>query len=230
MGVLFEGDAAWKRLVSFGFYIRPWQTVPYREYDSIGRFEGERFDPEAWKPRVPTAAFLRSRADDNFWAARRVVAFSNEMIRAIVKTGGYSDPAAEKHLADVLIERREKIAKAYLRAVNPLVDFTLDEGGVLAFDNAAVRARVADPPKGGYKATWFRFDNDTGEATLIGESAPAWTTRLQAPAGLPDVPGMFVKVQVSAVDAVESSWHEPVGVYFRRTTGGWTLVGLDRLP
>ena len=41
------------------------------EYPSIGRFEGDTFDPAQWKPRVPTAAFLNARADDNFWAARR---------------------------------------------------------------------------------------------------------------------------------------------------------------
>ena len=39
--------------------------------ESIGRFEGLSFEPESWKPRVPTAAFVRARADDNFWAARR---------------------------------------------------------------------------------------------------------------------------------------------------------------
>ena len=55
----------------------------YEEHPAIGRFEGTAFDPAGWKPRVPTAAFLRARADDTFWAARRVVAFSDEMIRAI---------------------------------------------------------------------------------------------------------------------------------------------------
>ena len=65
----------------------------------------------------------------DFWAARRVMAFSDEMIRAIVKTGEYSDAAAERHLADVLIKRRDKIGAAYLPAVNPLVDFALGWDG-----------------------------------------------------------------------------------------------------
>ena len=43
---------------------------------------------------MPTAAFLRARADDTLWAARRVMAFSDEMIRAIVETGQYTDPSA----------------------------------------------------------------------------------------------------------------------------------------
>ena len=100
-----------KRFFLFGFPSAPWMTVPYQDNYAIGRFEGTEFDPLDWKPRVPTAAFLRARADDNFWAARRVAAFNEEMIRAIVKTGQYSQPTDEKLLGDVLIQRRDKIAR-----------------------------------------------------------------------------------------------------------------------
>ena len=30
-----------RRLLTFGFALSPWQTVPYTEYPSIGRFEGD---------------------------------------------------------------------------------------------------------------------------------------------------------------------------------------------
>ena len=141
---LFDGELTRKRLVTLGFFIEPWQTVRYVENPAIGRFEGEEFEPAGWKPRVPTAAFLRARADDNFWAARRVAAFTDEMIRAVVKVGSYSDPAAEALLADVLIQRRDKIAAHYLAAINPLVDFALTPAGRLTFRNAAVDARRCD--------------------------------------------------------------------------------------
>ena len=50
-----------KRLFTIGILIcSPWQTVDYDELPEIGRFEGDTFDPEAWAPRVPTAAFLRA--------------------------------------------------------------------------------------------------------------------------------------------------------------------------
>ena len=227
---LYEGDPTWKRLVSFGFYLRPWQKADYPDYPSVGRFEATQFDPREWKPRVPTAAFLMSRADDEFWAARRVMAFSDEMVRAAVKAGGLSDPAAEKYLGDVLIGRRDKIGRAFLPAVNPLVGFSLDAAGVLTFDNAAVGARVAEPPRGGYQASWFAFDNATGATRPIGEAGTSSSPRLQAPAGLPSEPGAYIKVQVAAIDPPHPSWTVPVDVYFRRTAGGWKLVGLERLP
>jgi hypothetical protein len=225
---LYEGDLALKRLVTFGFHVRPWQTVSYPEHRAIGRFEADAFDPLAWKPRVPTAAFLRARTDDTFWAARRVMAFSDEMIRAIVNTGGYSDPAAARHLADVLLKRRDAIGRAYLPAVNPTTDPALDAGGVLTFRNAAVEAGVASAPAG-YRAAWFEFDNLTSSDRPIGQTTSTGPT-MSSPPGLPSGFNVFIKVDISAQGGASPSWERPVHAYFRRVGAGWHLVGFERLP
>jgi hypothetical protein len=205
-------------------------TVPYAESEAIGRFEGVGFDPLAWKPRAPTAPFLSARADDNFWAARRVVAFHEEMIRAIVKAGRYSRPEDEKLLGDVLVQRRDKIAQVYLNAINPLVDFALSPGGRLSFRNAAVDAGVGKPPAAGYSAVWSSFDNSTDRAAVIGSPVTTAGLDIQGPAGLPSAAGAYVKVSVSAVGAEMAAWHERVDVFFRRTASGWQHVGVDRMP
>ncbi len=227
---IFEGDKALKRLATLDFYIQPWQTIPYRQFKSVGRFEGDYFKPEEWRPRVPDAAMLNARADDSFWAARRVMAFSNEMIRAIVKAGQYSDPAAEQYLADVLIKRRDRIGKAYLPAVNPLVNFQLDGSGVLTFENAAVNAGFAPAPGGGYEARWYLFDNNSGSSTPIGSPIVSPGLKIPPPAGLPTGDGGFIRIEVAAIDPPNSSWTIPVQVYFRRLPTGWKLVGLQRMP
>ncbi len=226
---VFDGGPTWKRLLSLGFYLQPWQTVDYVESPSIGRFEGSVFDPPAWKPRIPTAAFLRARDDDNFWAARRVAAFSNEMIRALVNTGGYTAPDAAGHLTEILVQRRNKIAAAYLPAINPLVNFTLGAEG-LSFENAAVAAGVAEAPTGGYRVRWLRFDNTTGDTKEIAPPSVVARTPAPAPAGLPGDAGSYLKVQVSAVQSPHAAWATPIDTYFRRTPAGWTLVGLTRQP
>jgi hypothetical protein len=164
---LFEQDKTLKRMASFGFYLQPWQTVDYTEYPSEGRFEGDEFNPDDWKTRVSAGALLRARADDDFWAARRVMAFSDELIRALVKTGRYSDPKAEEHLATVLIKRRNKIGQAYLTRLNPLVRFSLTPSDVLTFENAAVKTGMAKEPAS-YIATW---SNSTTAPAPPGRSA-----------------------------------------------------------
>jgi hypothetical protein len=226
---LYEGAPLVKRLFTLGFYIQPWQYMSYPKAPEVGRFEGDHFEPEEWKARVPAAAVTRARADDTFWAALRVMAFTDEMIRTVVHEGQFGDPVSEKHLADSLIKRRDKIGQVYLTKVNPAHKFTLTGDGALTFENAAVRAGFATPPASGYKAAWFRFDNATGQAAAIGETA-APTERLPAPSGLPSADGTFVKISVSGVDPSHPSWAQPVDVYFKRGAGGWTLAGLERLP
>jgi hypothetical protein len=226
---LYEGAPLAARLFTFGLYVKPWQTLDYEEHPEIGKFEGDGFDPEKWRPRTPVAALRHARADDTFWAALRVMAFTDDQIRAAVKTGGYSDPAAEKLLADTLIKRRDKIGRVYFARINPLVRFELSNAG-LAFENPSVRAGFGAAPKQGYEATWYRFNNATGEAQQIGSPTTSQEERLRAPGDLPSGGNAYIKVSVRAVDAPHVAWTKPVDVYFRRAGSSWQLVGVDRLP
>ena len=224
----YEASATRRRLYSFGFALSPWQTVPYTEYPSVGKFEGDRFDPLTWKPQTPTTAYMEMRGDDAFWAARRVMAFGDDLIRAAVRTGQYSDPAAEQHLGSVLIKRRDAIGRTYLTAVNPIVNPRLDASGLLEFDNAAVAAGFAKAPSE-YRAVWSRLDNATGDTARIAETRSA-TAAMPAPPEVPAAQGTFIEVAISAASAEHQPWQQPVRAYFRRTSAGWKLVGLERLP
>jgi hypothetical protein len=223
----YEGGPTWKRFWSLGFALSPWQTVNYEQEKAIGKYEADVWDPRKWKPQTATKAWKELRDDDAFWAARKVAAFSDELIRAAVHAGEFSNQAAEKHLGDVIIARRDKIKRIYLTAVNPIVNPRLD-GNNLTFENAAVAAGVASGPVA-YRASWARFDNATGATQPIGE-AQGNTTTLPAPSSLPTADGSYVEVNIAAEAKDYPAWKRPVKIHFRREGSGWKLVGLERLP
>jgi hypothetical protein len=108
--------------------------------------------------------------------------------------------------------------------VNPIVDPALDRDGRLTFRNAAVDLAVYDRAPG-YRALWYTFDNASDTATLV-----ATTEETRSPMLMPAMPASeFIKVDVAAVGGPEA-WAKPVSAYFRRNSGGWTLVGFERQP
>lgn len=216
-------------ILGLGLYIPSFHFVDYPDFPSVGHFSADRFDPPQWKPRVPNPAFRRARPDDTFWAARRVMAFTDEMIRAAVRTGGYTDAAAEKHIADTLIARRDAIGRAWLTNVNSVVDPALDPSGSLRFVNAAVAAGIAKVPAS-YEVAWFTFDNATGVSTPIGQPATVTSEQAAAPSALPAGAGSFVRVQIKAVNPPHAAWTVPVEAWFARDGHAWKLIGFERMP
>ncbi|HJZ12948.1 MAG TPA: hypothetical protein VJ521_12395, partial [Acidobacteriota bacterium] len=142
-----------RSIVTFGLWDRPWRNVDYPDYPAVGRFEANQFRPEQWKPDHPNPAFERMQNEDAFWAVRILSRFSDEMVRAVVRTAEISDPAAEKYMADTLIKRRDKIIRYYLGQLNPLADFSV-QGDRLTFKNLGVDWRVGKVKS--YHYQWHR--------------------------------------------------------------------------
>jgi hypothetical protein len=224
---ILEWAPALKTLATFGLYVRPWiKTNYWQGAKSVGRFEGDAFDPIAWRPEYPNPAFDNMRADDAFWAARLVAKFSDDAIRAIVAKARYSETGAADHIAATLIKRRDKVLRAWLTQVNPLSEPQLSTDGVLTFRNDAVEARIASPATR-YALTWSRFDNATGTVTGDPVAETATEARASAPAAL--LKGAeFVNVAVRTTHPDFPHWDTPVTFTFRRLPNGWQAVGLER--
>lgn len=224
---IVEGRSLLARALSFGFLVHPFERIRYRQIPAVGHFSAARFDPNRWKPRVPNPAFLRARSDDLFWSARRVMAFTDEMIAAAVASASYTDPRAAQHITETLIARRDLIGRAWLSNVNPIVDPSFD-GRRIAFRNAAVDSGISQPPSG-YRAIWFSFDNPTGEAKPLGETTATEATIL-IPEAVSTSANAFIRVDVAALEGAPESWTVPVSIYFRRnaSVARWDLVGLER--
>jgi hypothetical protein len=223
---ILEWTPALKTLATLGLYVRPWILVNYWEgAKSVGRFEGDFFDPIEWRPEYPNPAFDNMRADDAFWAARLVSKFSNDAIRAIVAKAQYSEDGAAEHIVATLIKRRDKVLRAWLTAVNPLVNATLAEDGTLTFENAAVSAGLASKPS--YVLTWSAFDNATASSTGRTEETREPDPRAAAPRAIIDG-AQFVRVAIRTLHPDHPVWNDAVTFTFRRTDKRWQTVGIDR--
>jgi hypothetical protein len=232
---ILEWAPAFKTLATFGLYVRPWIHVNYWEgAKSVGRFEGDFFDPVKWRPEYPNPAFNNMTADDAFWGARLVSKFSDGAIRAVVAKARYSEAGAAEHISSTLIKRRDKVLRAWLTGVNPLVNARLSHDGVLTFENAAVDAGIAKPPTA-YHLSWSRFDNATAEtigAGMVGGISAGTSGRVDRPSINLNTPNMadaqFLRVSVATTHPDYPAWSNPVTFTFRRTNTGWETVGLDR--
>lgn len=205
---LFEWKPAIRQFLTLGLIPPRWALAHYSKLPSVGRFEGDKFDAEGWVAEYPNPAFSNRLPDDGFWAAKQVMAFSDEEIRAVVKTGQYSDPAAEKWIADTLIKRRDKIGKAFFARVLPLDRFRV-VGGRLEFDDLGVRHKMYAPPA--YRLAWYAYDN-------VRDSK----TRLEGKDG-PEIPGVAAEYLACEIQAGEAA--KAVTVYVR---GGVQVVGVER--
>jgi hypothetical protein len=115
--------------VSLGVFVNSWETVDaelYTPHLTVGYFRAETFNPGLWVPVHPLPAFENMTLRDAFWAAKQVMGFTDEQIRAIVKTGKLSSPCAEEYLIDILIKRRDMIGRYWFSRINPLDKFKAD--------------------------------------------------------------------------------------------------------
>ncbi|BDC48802.1 hypothetical protein F183_A11180 [Bryobacterales bacterium F-183] len=160
----WKGSA--KQLGTLGLMPPYWALARYQYFPSIGYIEGDVFDPDLWVPEYPNPAFINRLPDDEFWAAKQVMAFTDEDIKTLVATGELSDGRAETYLVEVLKKRRDKIGAKYFAKVLPFDRFRLDTSGKLLWDDLSKSINDA-------KVAWFSYDNKTGTRTPAANSSPS---------------------------------------------------------
>lgn len=213
---LYQFKPAVVQIFTLGMLVPKWARVDYPKLPAVGIFDYRMFDPEEWKPEYPNPAFLNRLPDDTYWAAKKVMSFSDEHIRAAIKHGQYSNPAAEDWIVKCLNERRDRIGRKYFSWVLPIDNFKV-EGGRLAFENLAVKHGFAEQPA--YKVQWSTFNNEQESHAPI-SGAASFDIPAAANSG---ANGSYYAARIEA-DSPEKT----VTVYLRKNAGGFKLVGIDR--
>ena len=210
---LFGWKQSAVQLSSLGLAVPYWAKAHFPDLPSVGRFEFATFDPERWVPEYPNPAFLNRLPDDEFWAAKQIMSLGNEQIRAIVGTGQYSDPKAADWLAQCLIQRRDKIGRAFYKKVLPIDRFEI-RGNQLVFEDLSEKADFGTA--GPYRIQWFQFDNGTEATSPI----PGATTAV-----MPSPSGPYLVARIAS----ESRPAQLVDVTVRlEGSSSPTVVGIDR--
>ncbi|MEJ7605899.1 MAG: hypothetical protein WKF37_06455, partial [Bryobacteraceae bacterium] len=210
----FEQHFTWassaKEFFTLGFYVPKWSRIDYPNLRSVGRFSAKNFDPVRWTPEYPNPAFNNRLPEDVFWAARQVAMFTDEEIRAAVKTGEYSDPVAEKYVADTIIARRDRVKRAYLSRALLLDNIQVVNGRVRFDDLGVMHGNVPLPD---YRYEWFRFDNEV-KIRQPGASSEA-------------VPAVVGLLALDVRTQQEPNRH--VTIYLKPVSGGHKVIGIDRI-
>jgi hypothetical protein len=213
---MFEWPLAAKQLFSLGLYVPRWALAHYPHIPSVGNFESTIFDPEKWKPNYPIPAFENRLPDDEFWAAKQVMAFTDEQIRAMVGAGHFTHPKAAEWLATNLMARRDKIGRVYFGRVLPLDHFRVEQGR-LVFDDLAVHYHFTGERR--YEVSWFRVHN---EAETLTEIRGARSLELP-PEVVGGADGAYFAAAIQAGDSGKA-----VTVYLRKRGESFRLVGVER--
>ncbi len=207
-------DKARSNILGFGVVTPAWMKEEYPDLPEVGTFGSQTFDADTWTSNDPITAFENRLPDDTFWAAKQVMAFTDEEIRAIVQTGEYSRPA-EDWITATLIERRNRIGRTYLSRVLPLDRFRVS-GTTLQFDDLGVVYRLS--PARTFTIEWFAFDN--AKDSLLAKLG----TGADLPAAVQGLPaGSYAAARVHAGDPAMS-----VTIYVRHGATGFDIVGIDR--
>jgi len=208
----------WSRMTTLGLAAPDWETVHYpKEMPAVGNFTAAAFDPLTWKANYPNPAFVQMTPLDGYWGARRVMAFRDEQIRAIVEEGRFQDPKVVDYMTRVLESRRDAIGRAWFRPVLPLEGFRIVDDH-LAFDDLAVQYGFSSP--GSYHLNWFVWHNEAQQKEDVPTSDnPVLPTTFKSLAV-----GSYVGCRI----ALEHADKRSVTVYFRRDGDNWKLVGISR--
>lgn len=225
------GNSVKKNFLGFGFHVPRYRQAhwpEFPEYQSVGRWEGELFDPADWENEYPNPAFVRMTPRDAFWAAKIIMQFTSEELAAIVESGEYGDEKLSKYFLEVLIQRQQKCGKFGINGVNPLAEFRVN-GNILEFANLSARYGF-DEASTRYRLHWSVHDSRDGSNLPLKGPIVQDTTRVELPIG-DDYHfrgHCLLTLEIVSLNEAHRNWAAPIRVYLRSSLDGYRVVGIER--
>jgi hypothetical protein len=217
----FDKGNTLKELFTLGFYVTPDEKHAPVTFPEVGIFSAQDFDPEDWKPNFHAMAFNNMTGDDAFWATRIILSFTQSDLLEIVRTAEYSNPKVTDYMVQTLLDRRQLIARRWLKDENPIGRFEVDsgrEGAVLRFDDWMTTQSLAGAARYQYEIG--------GQDQHVGEGRHA--ERLTVAATRIPLPVLSGETRIR-IWTVREDTSSPVTVRLRpKAGGGVSIVRIER--
>jgi hypothetical protein len=211
--------------VTLGLIDRPWYDAELGPAGvTLGYYDVERFEPDAWRPGYPNAAFNRRTERDGAWMARIIARFRKPHIEALVKNARFSDPVDARELARIMAGRRRAILERYLGGLSPLAHPQLD-GDELCLEDLGVSSGLRAPKERSYAARAWVDGRSWGRTRRSERPILAHARGSGVCMKLP--PDEEVRVQVRTQPAGRPG-PGPVRVHLKPVDGRRAVVGLQR--
>ncbi len=168
-------------------------------------------------------------ARDAFWAAKSIMSFTAEELRAIVATGQYSQAEWSEYFLKVLLERQEKCGRFGINGINPLDDFRIS-GNSLEFTNLSEKYGFVEPGGTTYRVTWSVYDNTDGSITPVKGPLEIKERSLALPVSdfVPKDKSRLLLAEINSLREDHPKWDKRIGVYLRSNGSSYEVVGIDR--
>jgi hypothetical protein len=223
-------DSMKRSAVTFGLVPPKYRTAHwpnYKKYPAVGRYQAEPFDPGKWVGTYPNSAFVRMTDRDGFWAAKIIMSFNPEELRAIASMVEFSDPKTGDYFYNVLLARQRKCGEVFLNRMNPIDAFRVTSAG-LECENLSEKYGLG-PSGAKYRVRWFLYDNSQHVISYLDD--PVTCDRPVFP-----LPGLdlsqdaqrLLGAEIQTLHPKQPNWGKYVRVVLKPEKDTLRIIGIER--
>lgn len=208
----FNAPNVGKRLLSLGLWEDTWRKL-MRSGDpalaEVGYWQAEHFDPRGFQPALTNTAFALCTERDGYWAAKVISAIPDDLCRVAVAQADFESDAATEFVGDILIERRDLIARSYF-LVSGGVDFFRADGESVTATDLGVERDLWSASETRYRARVRPVDADRNAL-----EEQDWRDVTGPRFMMPDGSSEFVEIELQ-VRRGDSAWSRSTRAYWSR--------------
>jgi hypothetical protein len=225
-------------LVTLGLIEQTWEEAELGPTGHVlGYYDVETFVPAEWRAGYPNPAFKHKTERDAAWMARIIAHFTDEHVHALIDEADVRQPVVEKELRRIILGRRDKILRRWLRKLSPLTQPRVHEtaeGAMLCLRDLAVYAKLFEWEHRPYRTRAWVHEGGSSVTPIVPGRMERWPEDRvcvelpQVPDASPTSPGYLI-VDVTGMYGRNDDISKPARVHLYHLGGNeYRIAGLER--